>query len=173
MVNQNKQYAVEDMAKRIADAKAFYLTDYRGLSVNQMVELRQKVRENGGELQVIKNRLFLRALKKSPNYQEAELELTGPTAALWANEDELSPLKTLTAYAKQAGLPQLKVGFFDQKVLSNTEVEQLSKIPGKNELLAQLVGTLAGPLFRLARALNWNQTKLVYALKSVAKNKKE
>ncbi|MCJ7828011.1 50S ribosomal protein L10 [Patescibacteria group bacterium] len=173
MVNQNKVYVVENLTQKINDAKALYLTDYRGLKVNQMVELRQKVKESGGELQVIKNRLLKLALKGSSHYKEVEVELTGPTAALWANEDEISPLKTLAEFAKEAGLPKLKIGFLDKKALSNTEVEQLSKVPSLNELYTKLVGLTASPIFGLVHALNWNRRGLVCTLKSLAETRKE
>ncbi len=173
MVNQDKQYTVENLTQKINSTKALYLTDYRGLGVNQMVELRRAVKNAGGELQVIKNRLLMLALKGSTNYHEIEIELTGPTAALWAIEDEISPLKAFVQYAKTSGIPQLKVGFLDQKMLSNTEVEHLSQVPGINELKNTLVSILAGPLYGLVRSLNWNQTRLVYALKSISDSKKE
>ena len=93
MKKQDKIFEVQNLSAKIKDAKTVALVDYRGVSANQATELRHKIRESGGDIQVVKNRLFLRALREN-RYRVPEKELKGPTLAIFANQDEISPLKT-------------------------------------------------------------------------------
>lgn len=166
MKKQEKIFEAQNLSVKVKEAKAVALVDYRGLTVSQATELRHKVKDAGGELQVVKNNLFLRALRAN-NYLVERDKLEGPSLALFANADEITPLKALTAYAKTIGLLPLKIGFFSGQVLSAEELARFAALPGKPELQAKLVGMLASQPSRLVYALNWNIQKLVLALNAV------
>jgi large subunit ribosomal protein L10 len=171
MIKQDKIYQVEDIIAKIKDAKAVALADYRGITVSQATQLRKKVIEAGGQLQVIKNTLLLRALKKN-NYSVDEEKLEGPTMVLFANQDEISPIKSLAVFAKSLeGKLPWKVGFMNGKTLSVEELTQLTNIPARIELQARFVGLLFSQPSRLAYALNYNQQKLVLALEAIKSKK--
>lgn len=166
MVQQNKIFTVQNLVQKIKEAKAIFLADYRGLSVLQMTQLRQTVKKAGGELEVEKNRLFKLALKESG--KKTDIDLVGPTAILWSNEDEITPLKELVNFAKNNELPTIKFGFLGDDLLSADEVKNLSQIPGRSQLEEKMVGLLASPIYGISRTLNSNLHKLVYALKNLA-----
>lgn len=168
MVQQKKIFFVQNLAEKIKDAKAVYLTDYKGLDVSQMSQLRKKIQEAGGQLEVVKNRLFKLALKKSEQVKDEDLELTGPTAILWANQDVISPLKALVEFAKENSLPTLKIGIFEEEIIGKEKMQELAEIPPRNQLETRLVGNIYAPLFGLYNALSWNRQKLIYALKNIA-----
>jgi len=169
MVQQKKIFTVANLAQKIKDAKALYLADYRGLDVSQMTELRREIKKTGGELEVSKNRLLKLALKEVGRIDDlANFELTGPTAILWANEDEISPLKTLVRYGKEWGLLESKFGFLGEDFIPAENVKELALVPTKKALEAKLVGGLFSPISRLNYALFYNLQKLVFVLKSAS-----
>ena len=159
--------AVEELKTKLDGAKAVILADYLGLTVAQMGDLRDKIRAAAGELSVAKNTLIKLALQKP----ELDSVLQGPTAILIAKEDEISPLKALVEFAKNAELPKLKAGILDDRILSTDELNQLAKLPGKLELQAKVVGVLKGPLYGLVNVLSGNTRKLVYVLNAIKDQK--
>jgi large subunit ribosomal protein L10 len=172
MVQQKKIFIVQNLAQKINDAKAIYLTDYRGLDVSQMSQLRQTINQAGGELEVVKNRLFKLALKDSAKqFGSDDFKLTGPTAILWANQDEISPLKALVKFSDEAGLPEIKLGFFGNKLLSVEKISQLAKIPSQKQLEAKLISLISTPISGFYRTLTWNLEKLSLVIKNIADQK--
>jgi large subunit ribosomal protein L10 len=171
MKKQDKIFEVQNLAAKIKDAKTVALVDYRGVSANQATELRHKVRETGGEVQVVKNRLFLRALRENSYRQVPKKELEGPTLAVFANQDEITPLKTLLNFTKGAEILRFKIGFMAGRILSGEELRRFAALPGKEQLRAQLVGMLGGQPSRLVYALNYNLQKLALVLDQI-KNRK-
>ncbi len=165
MVKQDKVYAVQNLVEKLKQAKAVVLTDYHGLKVSQMAELRQNVKKAGGEFEVVKNTLLDRAANESKIKIDSEV-LQGPTAVLWAYEDQISPLKALVDFTKANDLPQIKFGLLDQAKAPIEKIKQLASLPSKDELKTKLVNTLQSPLCGLDNALNWNLRKLVLVLKA-------
>lgn len=170
MKRSEKVLEVENLTLKIKEAKAVALADYKGLNTSQANQLRDKVRAAGGELQVVKNSLFERALRQN-NYKIKRDEITGTSLALFSHADEIAPLKILAAMGKTLNLLPLKIGFMAGQILTAEELNRFASLPGKKELQAKLVGLLAGQPSRLVRALNWNIQRLVLALNEV-KNKK-
>lgn len=172
MDKQAKIFEVDNLKAKIEGAKAVAVADFRGINVSQISQLREKVRETGGELQVVKNTLFLRALKALGFQNLEEKCLAGPSLVLFANTDEIAPLKALAGFAKTISLLPFKFGFMAKELLSAEQLSKFATLPGKSELQAKLIGLLASQPTRLAYALNYNIQKLVIALNGV-KNKKQ
>ncbi len=166
MPSQKNLQAVEALKTQFAGAKAIFFADYQGLTVSQMGDLRDKIRAVTGEFSVAKNTLLKLALP----YDLKEV-LQGPTAILVAKEDEISPLKTVVEFAKDAELPKIKAGIFEDRILTAKEVNDLAKLPSKPELQAKLVAILKGPLYGLANVLSGNTRKLVYVLQAIKEQK--
>jgi len=163
-----KQKTVASLSEKIQKAKTLAFADYRGLTVNQIAQLRNKVKEAGGEMMVTKNSLILRALTK--NQLPATLDqLTGPTAAIFAYGDEIAPIKTVAESAKITGIPSFKFGFFGKDFLDMSALVQLAAILPKDQLQAKFVGTLASPLWGIASVLSANIRNLVSVLDQKAK----
>jgi large subunit ribosomal protein L10 len=168
MATQRKILTVENLAQKLKDAKSVVLTDYQGLDVKQISNLRSLVKEAGGEFEVVKNTLLRRAAADA----KAPLEdavLTGPTAVLWSWEDEISPLKVMDKFAAENEFPKAKAGLLGDQVLSADKIRELAALPGQSELQTRLVGFLNAPIYGLVSNLQGNLRKLVYTLQAVSK----
>jgi large subunit ribosomal protein L10 len=159
---------VTDLKDKLFRSKTVVLTDYRGLTVAQLDDLRKKVEAVGAEFEITKNTLLARSLEGKDVPAEA---LTGPTATLFSYQDEVSPLKALVDFIKINNLPTIKVGFLGQALITSAQVADLAKLPSRDLLVAKLVGMLKGNQYGLVSVLSGNMRKLVYALDAVAKSK--
>lgn len=168
-----KEEKVLSLTEKIDKAKTVTFADYRGLTANQLADLRAKVKATGGEFLVEKNNLIKLSLKATKHKIPADQEnlLTGPTATIVAYDDELAPIKELSESNKISGLPTFKFGFFDENFLNAEDVEKLSKIPGKDILRAKVVGSLNSPLYGIVSVLSGNLRNLVYALNAIKEGK--
>ncbi len=154
----------------LSRSKAAFLTDYRGLSVTQVTDLRQRLREVGAEYHVTKNTL-LRIAARNLGISLSEDRLEGPTAVVFAFEDPISPAKVLTGFFSEVNLGVVKGGILEGREISPQEVEALTRIPPREVLLAQLVGGLQAPLVNLIGTLQGILLQLVYTLQAIAEKK--
>lgn len=153
MKRAEKEAFVEEFRVRVEEAPAFYLTDFTGLDVQSMNELRRKLRESGAEYMVVKNRLALRALRdtEAPDLTEY---LSGPTGVVLSRNGVVEPAKALRDFAKDhEERPQFKVGVMEDRLVDADQFKRLAELPTRDELLAQLVGAMEAPLAQLAGAL--------------------
>lgn len=165
----NKIAQVEQVVVKLNSAKSAALVQYQGLNAAGVVALRDKVRENGGALEVTKNSLIFRALLKMGIALPEEL--VGPTAIAYSNEDEIAPLKEIDAVNKSSEKTFFKYGIYQGKLLSVDDLKKFISLPSKSTLLAQLVGGLRNPLERMVYAMRYNQTQLVMTIKAIADKK--
>ncbi len=167
-----KVQAVEELAKTLSEAKAFYLADFTGIKVHQSAELRKKLREAGANFSVVKNNILRRALAKL-GYDSISQTIQGPNALLYALKDEVEPVKVFSDFSKESGVGSLKMGMLAGDVLEKEDVDRLAKLPSAQELRAKVVGTMNGPLFAFVSGLNGLLTKtvlLVAALRDQRQN---
>lgn len=162
---QQKEEAVIKLTEKLGRAKAVIFADYKGLSMKQLSDLRDKLREVQGEFSVTKNTLLSRSLPTT-NYQ-LPTDLEGPTATLFAYDDEISPIKILVKTLKDAALGKIKAGFLGDTALDEAKILQLSTLPTKDELRGKTVGVLVAPLQGMVGVLNANLRNLVYALNQI------
>ncbi len=173
MRRAEKVELVKELKKKLKEAKAIILADYKGISVKEAEELRQKMREAGLEYRVTKNTLFKRALSQVDETKLNELEqwLTGPTALGLAYEKPLSLPKVLYSFAKEKDFFEIKGGVFEGKVIDAEGIKQLALLPSKEELLAKFLGSLKAPLVNLLSLMQGPQRQLVSVLSQVAQGK--
>lgn len=172
MPNSKKVELVAQLKEKVARSKSIIFTEYQGLSVNQINDLRGKVEDSGAEMVVAKNTLLKIALKdEKVGGKELDEHLKGPTASIFAYEDAIAPLKALVEFAKTAELPTLKAGYVDGVYSKASDLEILSNLPSREELLAQVVGTMKRPISGLVTALGATQRNFVYALSAIAEKK--
>lgn len=148
-----KEKAVEELAAKIKEAKIVLLTDYRGISVEDVTTLRADLRKNDSEYKVIKNNITRRALDKC-GYEGLDELLVGPTAVVMNNEDYLEASKTIYNFSKDNDFYKIKGGIIEGKVMSAEEIITLAKLPSKETLIGMLAGALLGNISKLAVALN-------------------
>ena len=151
MNKTEKGQLVSELREKIKGAKALYYTDFTGLNVKRMTELRRRLRRAGVEYVVIKNTLALRAVNESGLVGE---RLKGPTGIVVAT-DAVAGAKVLTDFAKENDQkPAVKGGLFDGRTIDSAQVTKLASMPSREQLLAELGGGLMGPLAAFAGALN-------------------
>ena len=165
---QLKEETVDSLSQKVSDAKTIVFANYHGLNVNQISQLRKKIKESGGEMLVTKNTLVSRALAKNQLSAKVD-QISGPTATVFAYEDELAPIKILAENAKLQGIPKFKFGFFGKDFLDEASLEMLAKIPSKQQLQANIVGTLASPLYGIVSVLSANIRNLLSILDQLSK----
>ncbi len=161
-----KEETVVKLQEKLARSKALVFTDYKGLTMKQLSELRNKLREQNAEFNITKNTLLERALPES-----SRTPFKGPVATLFAYDDEISPIKTLVKALKDFGKGVVKSGFLGTEALDEAKIRQLSALPTKDELRGQTVGVLIAPLQGILSVLQGNLRNLVYALSEIQKSK--
>ena len=150
---KQKDEEVKALATTIKDAKLVLLTDYRGINVTDVTDLRKTLRETNSEYKVIKNNITRRALKEC-KLEGLDEALVGPTAVILGKEDYLEPAKAIYEFTKKNEFYKIKGGIVDGKVMSAEEIITLAKLPSKETLLSMLAGALLGNISKFAVALD-------------------
>lgn len=148
-----KQPVVQAIAADIKDAQAVVLVDYRGLTVAQDTVMRKELREAGVMYKVCKNTMMKRAFEGTDCEQLNEY-LEGPSALVVSKEDATAPARILAKFAKDAKALEMKGGVVEGNVYDSKGLDELSKIPSREELLSKLLGSIQSPITNLARVLN-------------------
>jgi large subunit ribosomal protein L10 len=167
-----KKEQVNELAGKLKAAKGVVLADYRGLTVEQDTKLRKTLREAGIDYQVIKNSVIHFAALEA-NLDGLEPYLNGPTAIAISMTDPVAPSKLLTKFDKDYDKFGLKAGVVEGTVLDVDGVRALSLLPSKEQLIAQVLGSLKSPLTGFVNVLNGNIRGLVVALSAIAEKRQE
>ena len=152
ILNQKKE-EVTKLAEEMKNAKLILLTDYRGINVTDVTELRTNLRNTNATYRVIKNNIIRRALQEA-GIEGLEDKLVGPTAVIMSNEDYLEPSKAIYTFSKDNDYYKIKGGVIEEKVMEAEEIITLAKLPSREVLLSMLAGALLGNISKVAVALN-------------------
>lgn len=161
-----KEQDLTKLVEKVKTAKSVVFTDYRGLKMSQLADLRNKLAQQNAEFNVTKNTLMDLAIKNL-KLEIKNSALEGPTATLFSFGDEVSPLKVLVKALKDAGIGKVKGGFLGETFMDEYSMTRLSNLPGKQELRGKVVGVLAAPLQGMVGVLNANLRNLVYILDQI------
>ena len=146
----------------------FIFTNYRGLTVEQITDLRKKLRAKGAQYKVIKNNFARLAFQELSAPEEVIAHLTGPTAIAIAPQDANEVAKILFDFAKEAPVLNIKGALFGKDIYDSRQIEAFSKLPSRLELISMLMSVMNGPVRNLAAALNDIPSRLVRTLQAVA-----
>jgi large subunit ribosomal protein L10 len=160
-----KKQMVADYVDRMSRSQALILADYRGLTVANMTELRQKLRETDGIIQVVKNTLFKLALEEAGLPFPAE-QMEGPVAVGYCLGEAPPIAKVLMDFAKEAQALEIKGAILGTSILDAAGVKGLADLPPREVLLAQLVGAVQGPMSSLVSTLDAPMRELVQVLQA-------
>lgn len=170
MPNVENIRQVEKLLEKLKHSKGFVLTDYRGLSVSDLGELRGKLRVGDNDYKIVKNTLLKIALKELGYPDFSEL-LTGPTAIAFAQQDALKLSKDLADFSKSNEKLVIKGGYIDGHKVDKEQVHAIAKLPSREELIAKMLGSLKSPLYGLASVLSGPMKGLAIAFSEIAKQK--
>lgn len=158
MANQENIAAVAELKSKLEAKPNFILAAYSGLTVKHMTDLRANLRKEGSEMKVLKNNLFLRALKESSNHSSQNIDFgagyKGPLAAIFSKDNLPTVAKICKDFAKGNENLVMKGGFFDGAVLDTKGVEGIAGLPSREELLTQIAFGMNNVMSTLARAIN-------------------
>jgi len=166
-----KKQLVEELHQKFIESKIVILTDYKGLDVDTINELRRKLTESNIEYRVVKNTLLIRA-SEDTDVALVKDQFKGPTAIALSYDDPVAPAKVLSEFAKENDKLEIKVGVMSGKLLDINAIKSLSALPSREVLLSQVLSAMNGVPTALVRALNNVPEKLLYALQAV-KDQKE
>lgn len=164
-----KKAVVSEVTEAIASAQAGVLAEYRGLNVQQLTALRSEARNSGVWVRVVKNNLARRVIKDS-EFECLSEHFTGPVI-FSASEDPVAVAKLMAKFAKDYDQLNITVGAMNGALMDESTIQDLSKLPGRDELLAKLMGTMQAPIQKLVSTLNEVPSKAVRTLSEVAKAK--
>jgi large subunit ribosomal protein L10 len=172
MNRDQKAAVVEQIAGEIQASEAIFAVDYRGLSVAQAADLRERLRGADTRFRIVKNSLSERAADQAGAEALKEL-LQGPTALALVRGDAAMAAKALSDTARTLGILEFKGGLMNGATLSADDVRSIARLPSREVLHAQLVGTIAAPISGLVRTLNALIAGLAIQLQAIAEQRQQ
>ena len=169
---EQKKKIINDFKEKINKAKSIIFVKFSSLNVNKNEELRNQLRESGGEYYVTKKTLINLALKDSALKDIEIKKFDGQAATIFGYDDEVSPAKIVAKFKKDnEGKLEFIGGILENKFISSESVAALAQIPSKQELYAKIVGSINAPIAGFVNALAGNLRNLVYVLKAIEEKK--
>lgn len=166
-----KEEELNQLKKDLAEAKNIVVTQFKGITVAQDTDLRQKIRATGSKYRVVKNKLAKIAAKGTPAESLSKV-LEGSTSIAYNNTDPVALAKALTAYAKTNPVFVFKSGMVEGRVVNLADLQAIASLPSKEELIAKLLFLLNAPAQRIAVATNGVARNLAIVVGQAVEQKK-
>jgi large subunit ribosomal protein L10 len=163
LTREKKDKLVSEYTEKLRRSQAVIVSEYRGMTTKQLQDLRRELRANGSEMVVAKNRLISRALVEV-GMPAPEPLFKGPTAFTFCYTDVTAPAKSLNKWARDSKILVVKGGLLGQSVFDETGVKQLADLPGREQLLSQVIGVLQAPISGFVNVLAGTLRGLVNVL---------
>lgn len=164
LTRQQKTQQIQNLTEHLKQDKAVVLVNFQGLKVNEVGELRRKLREENNPYQVVKNTLLKIALKNAQR-EVAENLLDQPLALVFSPDDEIAPSKIIYNFQKEHESLKIVGGLFEGQFVGEDVIKNLAMLPSREELYAKLVGSLATPISGFVSVLRGNLWGIVSVLK--------
>lgn len=161
-----KQDKIEAIKAKLEKAQVAIVTEYKGFSVDEIMNLRRKLQKDGGDYMVTKNTLAKIAVKDT-QYEVLAETFKGPIALAFGFEDQVSPAKALAAFIKEAKKGEVIAAALDGKLLSAADAKALANLPSREEIYAKMLGCINSPASGIANATNSVITQLVRTMAAV------
>lgn len=165
-----KKGMVEELSKKIADAKAIFVIAPKAINPNEAAELKIKLAEIGGEYHVIKNTLFKIALKEA-GLAELESLNNGQNAVIFIGENSPEAAKIMQKFIKDSEKAQFRQGFLDGKKLEGSQINALADLPSREQLIAQVIGTMNAPISGFVNVLAGNVRSVITVIDAIRAQK--
>ncbi len=171
ITKQKKKDIVKNLTEKFSKSKSIIFVGFQGLTVKEDEELRAKFRSENVDYKVARKTLIKRSLKDVNIKGADDLSLEGPVGAVVGYDDEVAPARLANEYAKTNNKLKLLGGYISNEYLDEAQIKALALLPGKDQLRAQLVGTINAPVSGFVNVLAGNIRGLVTALKAISDKK--
>jgi large subunit ribosomal protein L10 len=171
MNRSDKEAIVAEVAERAARATAMYFADFTGLTVEQATDLRREFRKAGIEYRVVKNTLAKKALEQVTGYDSVFDKLVGPTGIAFSYDDAVAPAKIIKKFSEKSGKLKLKAAVLEKQVFDGSQLDMLSKMPNRAELMAGVLGSIQAPISGIVGAIGALARDLVNVIDAIEKKK--
>lgn len=165
-----KSEKIDEIKAKIEKAQVAVITEYKGLSVEEITKLRRDIQKDGGDYMVTKNTLAKIAIKGT-QYEALTEKMSGPIALAFGFNDPVSPAKAVANFIKEAKKGEILGAVLDGKLLSVAETKELASLPSKEELYAKLLGSINSPASGIANSINAVLSQLTRAMAAVRDQK--
>ncbi|HHX58462.1 MAG TPA: 50S ribosomal protein L10 [Candidatus Moranbacteria bacterium] len=170
LTRQQKKELVQEITQNIKDSKSVVLCDYKGLTVEELSQLRRDLRQVGSEMKVARKTLIDLAFEENGLSMDVK-KTEGQVGVIYNKEDEVAGAKKTYDFSKSNDNLKILQGALEGKRLTAEEVINLAKLPSKEELLAKVVGSIKSPISGLVNVLGGNLRSLVYVLQAIKDEK--
>jgi large subunit ribosomal protein L10 len=171
-MNRNeKTDVVSEVKETIEKSTAVFLTDYSGVNVEDINDIRNQFRKEGVKYKVFKNTLFKRALQESGKYGKLTDHLIGMTGFAFADDNPVAPAKIIKKYFDKNNKLSLKACYIENEYFEGSKLNELANLPSKNELIASILGSLEAPASGIVGAINAVFRDLVSVVDEISKKK--
>ena len=171
MNKSDKELAVTKLQEKIAKAQGMFFTDFAGINVEHMTELRREFRKSGIEYKVVKNTLAKIALKNVSGYDKVYDKLVGPTGIAFAYNDPAAPAKIIQKFKEKNEKFGVKACVIEKMVYDGSKLKELASMPPRAEIIASILGSLNSPVSGVVGAINAVMRDVVGVLDAIEKKK--
>ncbi len=167
---EKKVKVVGTIKEKVQNANLLLITDFRGMTVAEMTEMRSQIRDDGGRMTIYKNTMSRLALKEL-NIVFPEAMLQGPSALINTTGDISKISKVVVKFAKETDNFKIRGGILESNVIDTDTIQALASLPSREELIAKVIGGIKAPITSFVAALSGPCRGLVYTLEAIKKQK--
>lgn len=171
MNKSEKEQAVAEIQEKVSKAQGMFFTDFAGINVEQMTELRREFRKSGIEYKVVKNTLAKLALKNVSGYDKVFDKLVGPTGIAFAYDDPAAPAKIIQKFKEKNVRFNVKACIIERTVYDGSKLKELAALPSRAEVVASILGSLNSPISGIVGTINAVMRDVVGVLDAIEKKK--
>jgi large subunit ribosomal protein L10 len=171
MKKSEKEEIVAEVREKISRAKGMFFTDFSGITVEQATELRSEFRKLGVDYKVVKNTLARKALESVTGFDAVYKSLAGPTGIAFSYNDPVTPAKIIKKFYDKNAKLSCKACVIDKQVFDGSKLDELSKLPSRNEIIASIIGSIQAPASGIVGAINAVMRDLVGVIDAIEKKK--
>lgn len=169
MNRTEKDEMVAEIAEKLDKSSAIYLTDYSGINVEDISNIRREFRKAGVDYKVYKNTLFKRALEQSGKFDKLADHLVGMTGFVFASDDIVAPAKVIKKYNDDTSKMTLKACYLEENYYDGSKLKELADLPSKDELIAAIIGSIGNPISGVVGAIGAVARDLVGVIDAISK----
>jgi large subunit ribosomal protein L10 len=173
MKRQEKEVVVAEIAEKVSRAKSLFFADFTGLTVEQANELRREFQKSGIDYRVVKKTLVRKALENASGFDKVIKSLSGPTAIAFGYADPISPAKIIRKFIAKHQKPTVKVCVVENLVYDGSKLDELSKLPSRQELVASILSSIQAPMVGIIAAVQAVARDLVALVQAIEEKKRD